>query len=105
MKAKGTESGDGKNVIGSRLILKNKLNEEGILIKRKARVVGKGYSQLSGVDFKETFAPVVRLESIRLLMALAVEMNLRVYQLDVTTAFLNADINEQIFMEIPEFFE
>ena len=75
-------------------------------MRRKARVVAKGYSQRPGVDFKEIFAPVVRLGSVRLLLALAVENDLIVHQLDVTTAFLNGDIGEEeIYMEVLELFE
>lgn len=99
-----TDRPENGNIIGSRIVLTNKYGENGILLKRKARLVAKGYGQRPGVDFKETFAPVARISSIRLLMALAVEHDLVVHQLDVTTAFLNGDLEENIFMEIPELF-
>ena len=94
-----------QNVIGSRLILKNKFNTNGTLERRKARVVAKGYSQRPGIDFKETFAPVARLSSIRMLTALAIEYEMEIHQLDVTTAFLNGDIEEDIYIEMPEMFQ
>ena len=96
---------ENQSVIGSRLVLRNRCNAEGTAERRKARVVAKGYTQRPGVDFKETFAPVICLGSGRLLLALAVENDRIGPQLDVTTAFLNADIEEQIYMEVPELFE
>lgn len=67
--------------------------------------MAKGYAQLPGCDFQETFAPVARASSIRLMMALAVEQGLTVHQMDVVTAFLNGEIEEELYMELPEEFE
>uniref|UniRef100_A0A5S6QSI6 Reverse transcriptase Ty1/copia-type domain-containing protein n=1 Tax=Trichuris muris TaxID=70415 RepID=A0A5S6QSI6_TRIMR len=93
-----------QTIIGSRLILSNKYKSNGCLERRKATLVAKGYSQRCGIDYKETFAPVTRFSSIRTLMALAVERDLKVHQLDITTAFLNGDL-EDVFMQIPDFLE
>lgn len=90
--------------VGSRLVLRNKFNAEGNLEKRKARIVAQGYSQRPGIDFNETFAPVVRLGSVRMLMALAVEYDLTVHP-DVTTAFLNGLLDEDVYMEVPKLFQ
>lgn len=89
-------------VIGSKFVLRNKYKENGYLERRKARVVAKGFAQRPGVDFDDTFAPVARIESIRILMALAAERGMFVEQLDVTTAYLNGILNEEIFLEVPK---
>ena len=94
-----------KNVIGNRIVLSEKLKSDGSVERKKARLVAKGYNQRQGEDFNDTFAPVVRMSTIRTLMALAVEHNLEIHQLDVTTAFLNGDLAERIYMDIPENFE
>ena len=77
-----------KNIIGTKWILKNKLNENGEVIRKKARLVCKGYAQQEGIDFEETFAPVARLESIRMFLALSSFQKFKVYQMDVKSAFL-----------------
>ncbi|KFD64701.1 hypothetical protein M514_23159 [Trichuris suis] len=94
-----------RQIVGSRLVLCNKFKSDWSLERRKARLVAKGYTQQRGTDFKETFAPVVRLNSIRTLMALTVEKGLTVHQLDVATAFLNGDLEEEIFMQLPDLLE
>lgn len=90
-------------VIGSRIVLRNKYASDGNLERRKARVVAQGFTQRAGIDFYDTFAPVARLSSLRLLMSLAAKFNLNVSQLDVTTAYLNGIIDTDIFMETPKF--
>ncbi|GJV42518.1 retrovirus-related pol polyprotein from transposon TNT 1-94 [Tanacetum coccineum] len=70
-------------------IWKNKMDEEGIVTKNKARLVAQGYNQLEGIDYKETFAPVSRLEAIKIFLAYAAYMGFVVYQMDVKSAFLN----------------
>lgn len=70
----------------------------------KARFVAKGFSQISGKDYDQTFAPVIRLSSLRILFALPAEHDLEIDHIDVTTAFLNGDLEELIFMEQPEGF-
>jgi hypothetical protein len=78
----------------------------GSVDRRKARLVAKGFTQKPGIDFNETFAPVARLGSIRLFMAIAVELGLQVHQLDFTSAYLNGEIEEEVFMEVPsEFYD
>lgn len=93
---------DGKPIIGSRLILKNKTNAEGQITRKKARIVAREFSQRPGFDYHETFAPVARLDSIRLLAALTAGMGSYVHQIDVDTAYLYAKINEKLYMETSE---
>jgi hypothetical protein len=81
-----------KNVIGTKWVFKNKLNENGEVIRNKARLVCKGYAQQEGIDFEETFAPVARLEAIRMFLALSSCQNFKVFQMDVKSAFLNGDL-------------
>ena len=94
-----------KNIIGTKWVFKNKMNEEGKIVKNKARLVCKGYAQVKGVDFDETFAPVARMEAIRMFLAYSCFKNFKVYQLDVKSAFLNGELNEEIYAEQPEDFE
>ncbi|KAK8945191.1 hypothetical protein KSP39_PZI008470 [Platanthera zijinensis] len=93
------------DVIGLKWVYKLKENEDGSVHKYKARIVAKGYSQIPGIDYNETFAPVVRMEAIRTLIAYAVQYNLPVYQLDVKSAFLNGEIEEDIYVEQPRGYE
>lgn len=93
---------DGRTPIGCRWVLKTKYNADGSVERRKARLVAKGYSQKRGVDFDETFAPVARMSSIRLIVALAAEYKLDLYQLDVTMAYTYGNLEEEIFMEQAE---
>jgi hypothetical protein len=88
-------------VVGCRTVLRNKYAADGTLDRRKARVVAKGFTQRPGIDFHDTFAPVARLSSLRLLVALAAEYNLKISQLDVTSAYLNGKIDTEVFMEKP----
>ena len=78
-----------RNVIGTKWIFKNKKDEHGMVIRNKARLVAQGYSQVEGIDFGETYAPVARLESIRILLAYASHHNFKLQQMDVKSAFLN----------------
>ncbi|CAM8903324.1 unnamed protein product [Rhodiola kirilowii] len=80
---------DGVNVIGTKWIHKNKFNEQGNIIKNKAKLVAESYTQSEGVDFDETFVIVPRLEVIRLLLALACRLKFKLFQIDVKHAFLN----------------
>lgn len=91
-----------QHIIESRLVLTNKYDEHGNITRRKARLVAKGYSQRPGLDFNETFAPVVRLSSVRLLVALAAKYSLKIHQLDVITAFLNGELEENLYIDIPD---
>ena len=93
-----------KNTIGTKWVFRNKLNEHGEVIRNKARLVAQGYSQ-QGIDYTETFAPVARLEAIRLLLSYAVNHNITLYQMDVKSAFLNGVISEEVFVKQPPGFE
>lgn len=93
-----------KNVIGVKWVFRTKLNADGSINKHKARLVVKGYAQVFGVDFYETFAPVARLDTIRFVLALAAQKGWKVFQLDVKSAFLNGYLQEEIYVEQPEGF-
>ncbi len=75
------------------------------MVRNKARLVAKGYNQEEGIDFDETFAPVARLEAIRLLLAFACSKDFKLFQMDVKSAFLNGYINEEVYVEQPPGFE
>jgi FtsZ-interacting cell division protein YlmF len=96
---------EGKNVIGSKWIFKNNLNEQGQVIRNKARLVCKCYARIEGLDFDETFAPVARLEAIRMFLAYACHKRFKVYQMDVKSAFLNGYLSEEVYMEHLEGFK
>ncbi|MCI04331.1 putative reverse transcriptase (RNA-dependent DNA polymerase), partial [Trifolium medium] len=85
-----------KNIIGTKWVFRNKLNEQGEVVRIKARLVAQGYSQQEGIDYTETFAPVARLEAIRLLLSYAVNHGITLYQMDVKSAFLNDVISEEV---------
>ncbi|GJV39904.1 retrovirus-related pol polyprotein from transposon TNT 1-94 [Tanacetum coccineum] len=92
-------------VIALKWIYKVKLDEYGDVLKNKARLVAKGYCQEEGIDFEESFAPVARIEAIRIFIANAASKNMVIYQIDVKTAFLNEDLQEEVFVSQPEGFE
>ena len=94
----------GKKTIGCKWVYKRKIGADGSVERYKARLVAKGYSQQYGLDYDETFSPVARFESLRTLLALAVQNGLCVHQMDVTTAFLNGNLEEEVYMEQPEGF-
>ena len=81
------------------------MNEQGQTVRNKVRLVCKGYAQVEGQDFDETFAPVGRLEAIRMFLAYAFHKNFKVYHMDVKSAFLNGDLEEKVYMEHPEGFQ
>ena len=89
-----------KNIIGIKWVFINKLNEQGEVVRNKARLVAQGYSQQEGLDYTETFAPVARLEAIRLLLSYAVNHGIILYQMDVKSAFLNGVIEEEVFVNL-----
>ena len=94
----------GVKPIKTKWVFKAKCDDEGNISRYKARLVAKGYSQKFGVDYNETYSPVVRYTSIRYLIALAARENLKIYQMDVTTAFLQGDLNESIYIDQPDEF-
>jgi hypothetical protein len=92
------------NIIASKWVFKTKVakNDADLEItKYKSRLIAKGYSQIHGVDYEETFAPVVKFRSIRILLAFVTHFNLELHLMDVVTAFLNGDLDEIIHMEQP----
>jgi hypothetical protein len=94
-----------KNVIGTKWVFRNKLNEDGQVTRHKARLVCKGYAQIEGINFEETFSPVARMEAIRLLLAYACSKNVKVYQMDVKSTFLNGELEKEVYIEQPEGFQ
>ncbi|GKD84623.1 retrovirus-related pol polyprotein from transposon TNT 1-94 [Tanacetum coccineum] len=84
---------------------KNKKVEHGTTTKNKARLVAQGYSQEEGISYDETFAPVARMEAIRIFLAFATYMNIKVYQMDVKSAFLNGKLKEEVYVKQPPGFE
>ncbi|GKB54668.1 retrovirus-related pol polyprotein from transposon TNT 1-94 [Tanacetum coccineum] len=80
-------------------------DESGIVIKNKARLVAQGYNQQEGIDYNETFAPVARLEEIRIFLSFATYMNFIVYQMDVKSSFLNGKLKEKVYVKQPSGFE
>ncbi|MGV8000454.1 reverse transcriptase domain-containing protein, partial [Mycobacterium kansasii] len=94
-----------KHIIGTKWIFKNKSDELGNIIRNKARLMVQGYTQIEGIDFDETFAPVARLESIRLFLSIACFRKIKIYQMDVKSAFLNGDLHEEVYVEQPMGFE
>jgi hypothetical protein len=93
------------NMIGTKWVFRNKQDQDGIVMRNKARLVAQGYTQVKGLNFGETYAPVARLKSISLLLAYACAHNIKLYQMDVKSAFLNGYINELVYVEQPPSFE
>jgi hypothetical protein len=91
----------GRKAIGLKWGFKVKHNEGGEIVKHKARLVVKGYAQWRGIDYDEVFAPVARLDSVRLLITLVAQEEWEVHHLDVKSAFLNGDLQEEVFVEQP----
>ena len=92
-------------VIGTKWVFRNKQDENGIVVRNKARLVAKGFNQEEGIDYEETFAPVARLEAIRMLLTYASSKNFKLFQMDVKSAFLNGFISEEVYVEQPPGFE
>ncbi|GJX90795.1 retrovirus-related pol polyprotein from transposon TNT 1-94 [Tanacetum coccineum] len=88
-------------IIGTKWVFRNKLDENNIVSRNKARLVALGYNQQEGIDYDETYAPVARLESIRILLAYASALDFKLFQMDVKSAFLNGFINEEVYVAQP----
>ncbi|GJU32044.1 retrovirus-related pol polyprotein from transposon TNT 1-94 [Tanacetum coccineum] len=95
---------EGKNVIALKWLWKNKCDAENIVVRNKSRLVAKGYKQEEGIDFEESFAPVARLEAVRMFIAFAAHKNITIFQMDVKTAFLNGPLKEEVYVSQPEGF-
>ncbi|KAL8121576.1 hypothetical protein AgCh_018353 [Apium graveolens] len=94
-----------RSIIRTLWVYRNKMDENGIITRNKARLVVKGYSQEERIDYDETFAPVVRLEVIRIFLAFVVHSNFKVYQMDVKSAFFNGELEEEVYVQHPIGFE
>jgi hypothetical protein len=94
-----------QNVIGTKWVFRNKQYEHGVVTRNKARSIAQGFTQVEGLDFGETYAPVARLESIRILIAYATNHDFKLYQMDVKSAFLNGPLQERVYVEQPPGFE
>jgi hypothetical protein len=92
----------GRKAIGSKWVFKLKQNSDGSIARFKARLVAKGYTQKEGIDFNETYAPVAKITTIRSMLALAAMRGYNVNQMDISTAYLHADVKEDLYMEQPE---
>ncbi|GJT80325.1 retrovirus-related pol polyprotein from transposon TNT 1-94, partial [Tanacetum coccineum] len=88
-------------IIETKWIFRNKLDENGVVSRNKARLVAQGYNQQEGIDYDETYTPVARLESIRILLAYACALDFKLFQMDVKSAFLNGFINEEVYVAQP----
>jgi hypothetical protein len=94
-----------QNVVGTKWVFCNKQDEHGVVTRNKGRLVAKGYSQVEGLDFDETYAPIARLESIQILLAYATYHGFKLYQMDVKSAFLHGPVKEEVYVEQPPGFE
>ena len=93
-----------RKAVGSKWVYKQKIGPDGSVERYKARLVAQGFSQKYGLDYDETFSPVVRFESLRTLISLAVQNGMKLHQMDVTTAFLNGELEDEVYMRQPEGF-
>ncbi|GKC93403.1 gag-pol polyprotein, partial [Tanacetum coccineum] len=95
---------DGKNIIAVKWLWKNKSDAENIVIQNKSRPIAKGYKQEEGIDFEESFAPVARLEAVRIFIAFVAHKNITIFQMDVKTIFLNSLLKEEVYVSQPDGF-
>jgi len=92
-----------RTIIGTKWVFRNKLDEQGTVTRNKARLFVQGNNQEEGIDYEETFAPVTRIEAIRILIAFAAHMEFKLYQMDVKSALLNGYLKEVYVMQPPGF--
>ena len=88
-----------KNVIGTKWVFRNKLDENGAITRKKARLVCKGYAQEEGINYGRKFSPIARMEGVRTLLAYVSYKGFKVYQMDVKSAFLNGILEEEVYIE------
>jgi hypothetical protein len=92
-------------VLRTKWVWKNKEGEKGEVVRNKSRLVAQGFSKKEGTDYEETFAPVARLEAIRILLAFSMAKVFKLHQMDVKTAFLNGVLEEEVYVRQPPGFE
>ncbi|PKI54918.1 hypothetical protein CRG98_024700 [Punica granatum] len=90
---------EGAVAIGCKWVYKTKIDASGNVERYKARLVAKGFTQKEGIDYHETFSPVSKKDSLRIIMALVAHMDLELHQMDVKTVFLNGDLDEEVYMK------
>ena len=95
----------GHKIVGSKWVFCIKWGPDGAIQKYKARLMAKGFTQIEGIDYDKTFAPVAKLTSLRTILVLSNEHNLEIHQMDVKSAYLNGKLKEEIYMEPPPGFD
>ena len=94
-----------RTIIGTKWVFRNKLDECRTVTRNKVQLVVQGYNQEEGIDYEETFAPVARIEAIRILIAFAAHIEIKLYQIDVKSAFLNGYLKDEVYVKQPPGFE
>ena len=94
-----------KTIIGTKWVFRNKMDENEIVIRNKARLFAQGFRQEEGLDYGEKFTPVARLEAIRIFLVFAAYRNFKVFQMDVKSTFLNGKLQEEVYVKQPPGFE
>ena len=92
---------EGRNVVGGCIFCKEKLNEQGVLVKRKVCIITQSFLQISREDFTETFVLVLKFTTLQILFAITAYHNFELHQMDIVVAFLNGELDEEIYMKVP----